>query len=118
MAGSVGLGFKQPGPVTLTDIPADERPSELPAVPSSVFAATPSLTFGKCPKVGEVFALSLTVRVRDESVVALSLTGWVSDESVVALSLTGWVSDEGVVALSLTGRVRDEFGVGILKKDE
>ena len=51
VAGSVGLGFKQPGPVTLTDIPADDRPTELPAVLSSVFAATPSLTFGLFPKV-------------------------------------------------------------------
>ena len=37
VAVSVGLGFKQPRPVTLTDIPADDRPTELPTAPSPVF---------------------------------------------------------------------------------
>ena len=54
VSGSVGLGSKQPGP-TLPDIPADGRPTELPAVLSSVFAATPSLTFGLFPKVDGVY---------------------------------------------------------------
>ena len=74
VAVSVGLGFKQPGPVTLPDIPANDRPTELPAVPSSVFAATPSLpsgisrrlmmfrgfscaTFGHFPKVNALLPL-------------------------------------------------------------
>ena len=41
VSGSVGPGSKQPGPVTLPDIPADGRPSELPASSPPAFAHTP-----------------------------------------------------------------------------
>ena len=41
VVGSVGPGYKKPGPVTLPDIPADGRPTELPAASPPAFAQTP-----------------------------------------------------------------------------
>ena len=58
VAVSVGLGFKQPGPVTLPDIPADARPTELPTAPSPVFLKSFS-TFGLLAKVNVVSRLFL-----------------------------------------------------------
>ncbi len=58
VSGSVGQGSEKPGPVTLPDIPADDRPPELPAASPPVYARLPTATFYQKAKVNAVSGIS------------------------------------------------------------